>query len=81
MDGYGNLFSSKEHRSAVLITDFWLHQVQQEMRSNCFNNILTALTISDNLHIIFAILEVGRYFLTKYYSYLYSEIYPKTRQQ
>ena len=33
-------------------------QVKQEMRSNCFNNILTALNVSDNLHIIFAILEV-----------------------
>ena len=28
------------------------------MRGNCFNNILAALNISDNLHIIFAILEV-----------------------
>jgi len=32
----------------------------KNMRSNCFNNILTALNITDSLHIIFAILDVLR---------------------
>ena len=34
--------------------------VSKDMRSNCFNNILTALNITDSLHIVFAILEVLR---------------------
>ena len=33
-------------------------KVSKDMRSNCFNNILTALNITDSLHIVFAILEV-----------------------
>ena len=32
--------------------------LSKDMRSNCFNNILTALNITDSLHIVFAILEV-----------------------
>ena len=34
--------------------------LSKEMRKNCFNNILTALNITDSLHIVFAILEVLR---------------------
>jgi len=33
----------------------------QEMRTKCFNNLLTVLNITDSLHIVFAILEVIHY--------------------
>ena len=46
-------------------------QVRQEMRSNCFNNILTALNVSDNLHIIFAMLEVIEDFI--YFGHVMAE--------
>jgi len=43
--------------------------VSKDMRSNCFNNILTALNITDSLHIVFAILEVLRVDFAKVYNY------------
>ena len=42
-------------------------KVSKDMRSNCFNNILTALNITDSLHIIFAILEVLNTDLANFY--------------
>ena len=50
----------------------------KDMRSNCFNNILTALNITDSLHIIFAILEVVRYDFPSTYSFLlpHTHIWP-----
>ena len=51
--------------------------VSKEMRGNCFNNILTALNITDSLHILFAILEVFRVdFGTTYTSVFPHLFYP-----
>ena len=43
--------------------------LSKDMRSNCFNNILTALNITDSLHIVFAILEVLRVDFNGVYNY------------
>ena len=43
--------------------------LSKDMRSNCFNNILTALNITDSLHIVFAILEVLRVDFNGIYNY------------
>jgi len=40
----------------------------KDMKSNCFNNLLTALNITDSLHILLAILEVVRYDFPTTYS-------------
>lgn len=40
----------------------------KDMKSNCFNNLLTALNTTDSLHIVFAILEVVRYDFPAIYS-------------
>jgi len=42
----------------------------KDMKSNCFNNLLTALNITDSLHIIFAVLDVVRYDFPSTYSLL-----------
>ena len=43
--------------------------LSKDMRSNCFNNILTALNITDSLHIVFAIMEVLRVDFNGVYNY------------
>ena len=51
--------------------------LSKDMRSNCFNNILTALNITDSLHIVFAILEVLRVdFNGVYNSFLPHSFFP-----
>ena len=51
--------------------------LSKEMRKNCFNNILTALNITDSLHIVFAILEVVRVdFNLVYNSFLPHSFFP-----
>ena len=42
----------------------------KDMRSNCFNNILTALNVTDSLHIVFAMLDVLRVDFTEVYGRL-----------
>ena len=48
----------------------------KDMRSNCFNNILTALNITDSLHIVFAMLEVLRADFVEVYNFLPHQFFP-----
>merc|ERR1711963_262973 len=47
----------------------------KEMRSKCFNNLLTLLNVTDSVHLLFEILEVFRYLFPDVYDQIVYDSY------